>query len=154
MGYHLVGTNFNNPYFEELSLKSSERIPEVLLVKKNYPRKKKSKNRNWKLRRMAKDEGELLPKKTDQEKMERDFEMFLRDVEEDEDLRSTLQLYKNTKKTDRMQGVEKEVLPPPSEMETDGGDEDADLPQINMEELLDEFEELKFEDEPYVAGKE
>ena len=85
MGYHVSATNFNNPQFEALeqSAAHSAHIPDVILVKKMYPRRKKNKSRNWRLKRMNKDEGELLPKKADQEKMERDFEMFLQDVEDD-----------------------------------------------------------------------
>ena len=100
MGYMLTGTNFNNPQFDALeeSNSYSSQIPDVMLVKKFYARKKKSKNRNWRLKRMARDEGDLLPKKADQEKMDRDYEMFLRDVEEDTELRSTLALYKAQQK--------------------------------------------------------
>jgi nonsense-mediated mRNA decay protein 3 len=92
----LTGTNFNNSQFDALeeSNSYSSQIPDVMLVKKFYARKKKSKNRNWRLKRMTKDEGDLLPKKSDQEKMDRDYEMFLRDVEEDIELRQTMALYK------------------------------------------------------------
>lgn len=150
MGYHLTTAQYNDPSFEELAMRHSDRIPEVILVKKFYPRKKKNKNRNWKLRRMAKEEGDLLPKKVDQDKAERDYEMFLRDVEEDLELRSTLTLYKNTKKTggDRMQGVEAEAV----QEEMDEDEEDEGLPQISMEELLDEFEELGVNDDDEVVG--
>ena len=138
MGYMLTGTNFNNPQFDALEESNtySSQIPDVLLVKKFYARKKKSKNRNWRLRRMAKDEGELLPKKADQERMDRDYEMFLRDVEEDTELRSTMALYKAQKAkadADAMSVVETE----------DGEDE---TPHVNMDELLDEFDELNVDD--------
>jgi len=60
MEYHLTGTNFNDPNFEALEQSSlcSWTIPDVMLVKKHYPRKKKSKSRNWRLKRMNKDEHE------------------------------------------------------------------------------------------------
>jgi nonsense-mediated mRNA decay protein 3 len=141
MGYLLAGTNFNNPQFEALEESSaySSAIPDVILVKKFYARKKKSRNRNWRLKRMNKEEGDLLPKKADQERMDREYEMFLRDVEEDTELRSTLALYKAQQKvkhdTEAMSVVET----------TDG--EDDEVPQISMEELLDEFDELNVNDE-------
>ncbi|KAF8459555.1 nonsense-mediated mRNA decay protein 3 [Terfezia claveryi] len=143
MGYHLTAANYNDSNFEDLQRRHSDRVPEVVLVRKFYPRKKKNKNRNWKLRRMNKEEGELLPKKADVDKSERDYEMFLRDVEEDVELRSALTLYKNTRKTgeDRMVGVEMDVEDKESE------DEEEGLPQISMEELLDEFEELGMADD-------
>jgi nonsense-mediated mRNA decay protein 3 len=109
-----------------------------MLVKKFYARKKKSKNRNWRLKRMARDEGDLLPKKSDQERMDRDYEMFLRDVEEDTELRATLALYKaqQKKKDDEAMSV----------VETTDG-EDEEVPKIDMDELLDEFDELNVNDE-------
>lgn len=151
MGYHISGTNFNNRYFEALEQSNaySSHIPDVMLVKKHYLRKnKKNKSRNWRLKRMNKEEGEVLPKKQDQEKMERDFEMFLRDVEEDADLRNTVALYKaqqrekKQKDNDRMEGVDEASV-----AETDDDEGSDEVPKINMEELLDEFNQLDVEDE-------
>lgn len=148
LGYHLTGTVFNNPQFEELeqSNQYSSTIPDVVLVKKHYARKKKPK-RNWRLRRMDKEESEMLPRKQDQERMEADFEMFLRDVEEDADLRSTLAVYKakqEKKKADQMEmDAAMETV---DEMEEDESSEDEDVPRIEMDELLDDFEELHVED--------
>lgn len=143
MGYHLTGTNFNNPQFEALeeSNAHASSIPDVVLVKKFYARKKKSKSRNWRLKRMNKEEGEMLPRKQDQEKMERDFEMFLRDVEEDVELRNTVALYKQRVEKKRMEGVETASM---AETEETGMEE---VPGIDMNELLDEFEELDVKDE-------
>ena len=142
MGYHLTGTNFNNKHFEaiEESNAYASQIPDVMLVKKFYARRKKNKTRNWRLKRMNKDEGEMLPKKQDQEKMERDFEMFLRDVEEDEELRSTVALYKQRMEKDRMEGVETASVAETEETDAEG------VPKIDISELLDEFEELNVED--------
>lgn len=141
MGYMLTGTNYNNPQFEALEKSNAyaSTIPDVMLVKKFYARKEKSKNRKWRLKRMAKDEGDLLPKKADQERMDRDYEMFLRDVEEDTELRNTLALYKAQQKATK----DAEAM---SVVETTDGAED-DLPKIDMEELLDEFDELNVNDE-------
>lgn len=170
LGYHISGTNFNNPHFEALEKSNlyASHIPDVILVKKYYPRKKKSKSRNWRLKRMAKDEGEMLPKKQDQERVERDYEMFLRDVEEDTDLRNTLALFKagnsqrEMRRTEKMQGVEEaDGVGNEGKMEVESGtvnggenededgeddEDDDDLPKINVDELLDEFDELHVED--------
>ena len=142
MGYMLTGTNFNSDQFTALEESNtySSQIPDVLLVKKHYARKKKSsKNRNWRLKRMARDEGELLPKKADQEKMDRDYEMFLRDVEEDEELRATMALYKAREKKKRDEEAMSVVT------ETDDGEDET--PRIDLEELLDEFDELNVQDD-------
>jgi nonsense-mediated mRNA decay protein 3 len=139
MGYLLTGTNFNNPQFDALEASNSyaSQIPDVMLVKKFYARKKKSKSRSWRLKRMARDEGDLLPKKADQEKIDRDYEMFLRDVEEDTELRNTLALYK-------AQQQAKADADAMSVVETSDGEDET--PKINMDELLDEFDELKVKD--------
>ncbi|KHN98095.1 nonsense-mediated mRNA decay protein 3 [Metarhizium album ARSEF 1941] len=138
MGYLLTGTMFNNPEYEaiEESNTYSSTIPDVVLVKKHYPRRRKNRRRNWKLRRMGKDEGELLPKKADQDRMDREYELFLRDVEEDEELRAALALYKNDKKR-----AEEEM----SVAETEEGEDDG-VPPVNMDELLDDFDELTMQD--------
>jgi nonsense-mediated mRNA decay protein 3 len=146
LGYHLTGTNFNNPQFEQLELSNSysSTIPDVMLVKKFYARKKKSKSRSWKLRRMDRDEGELLPKKADQQRLDTDYEMFLRDVEEDPELRNTLAIYKareQQKTQEAMNGIDAMSIGGTEESEDD------EVPQINMEELLDDFDELTVEDD-------
>ena len=144
MGYHLTGTNFNNPNFEALEQKDSlaSQIPDVVLVKKAYIRKKKNKSRNWRLKRIGREEGEPSSKRQDQEKMERDFEMFLRDVEEDTDLRNTLDLYKARQKRNQnqMEGIETSSM-----AETEGSGEE-DVPKIDVTELLEDFEEMGIQD--------
>lgn len=149
MGYHLTGTNFNNPQFEALEDNNTyaSQIPDVILVKKHYERKKKSgKNRNWRLKRMAKEEGEVLPRKQDQERIDRDYEMFLRDLEEDTDLRSSIAVYKAEQARQR---AEKMELDAASVAETEETGDD-DLPDIAMDELQDEFDELNVADEDVV----
>lgn len=135
MGYLLSGTVFNNPHYEaiEESNTYSSTIPDVVLVKKHFPRRRKNRKRNWKLKRMDRDEGDLLPKKADQERMDKEYELFLRDVEEDEELRAALALYKQQKQDDEMSMAETE--------------EEEEVPQVNMDELLDEFDELKVADD-------
>ncbi|KAL8931311.1 MAG: hypothetical protein Q9211_007065 [Gyalolechia sp. 1 TL-2023] len=145
MGYHLSGTNFNNPQLEALedSNAHASTIPDVMLVKKHYERRKK-KSRNWRLKRMNKDEGEMLPRKQDQERMDQDYEMFLRDVEEDQELRSTMALYKAQQAKrlkDQMEGVETASMAATDETEGE------DAPKIDMDELLDEFDDLDVDDD-------
>ncbi|KAJ1331804.1 60S ribosomal export protein NMD3 [Microdochium nivale] len=131
MGYMLTGANFNNPQFDviENSNTYASTIPDVIVVKKHYPNRKRNRKRNWKVKRMAKDDGELLPKKADQERMDREFELFLQDLEEDDEYRGGVSLYKQPKQADEMSVA----------MTEDGGD---DVPQVDMDELLDDFDEL------------
>lgn len=139
-GYHLSGTNYNNALFDALEgSKLASTIPDVVLVKKLYPRRRKNKNRNWRLKRMAKEEGEMLPRKQDQERMERDYEMFLRDVEEDADFRAGLALYKAEQERLKAAAADMEV-----EESEIGDDEGLEIP---MEQLLDDMEDLTMEDQ-------
>lgn len=171
MGYHLTGTNFNNPNFEALEESNAyaSQIPDVILIKKAYARRKKNNNkaRNWRVKRMTKEnEGEATARKQDQDRLERDFEMFLQDVEENEDLRREMALYKaqaqekrKRKKDAAAAGggggagdddkMETESVAP-TEQEGDDDDEEEDgeeIPKIDMEELLDDFDELSVGDE-------
>ncbi|KGO63162.1 Uncharacterized protein PEX2_041760 [Penicillium expansum] len=153
LGYHLSGTQFNNDQFEaiENSHQYSSTIPDVVLIKKHYVRSKKSKARSWRLKRMAREHEEEATaavvnvpttKRQEQEqaRMEQDYEMFLRDVEEDQELRQTLDLYKNRQYQVRA-----------DQMDEDGDDDMDDeeghaVPKINMDELLDDFDELNMQD--------
>lgn len=136
MGYFLSGTNFNNQQYEaiENSKQYSSTIPDVVLVKKFYPRKKKS--RNWKLKRIAQEEDDGATRKQDQDRTERDYEMFLRDVEEDKELREGLRLYKaqNSRLPEDMEIEESEV----------GGTDDTW--RIPMDQLLEDLEDMGIND--------
>ncbi|KAI0021538.1 NMD3-domain-containing protein [Xylariomycetidae sp. FL0641] len=139
LGYMLTGTNFNDPQFEAIEASNTygSRIPDVMVVKKHYPNRRRNRKRHWKVKRMAKDEGELLPKKADQERMDRDFEQFLRDIEEDDEFRAGVQLYKQPKRQPQADEM--------SMATEEDGDDDA--PQVDMDELLDDFDELTMEDQ-------
>ncbi|KAF4126710.1 nonsense-mediated mRNA decay protein 3 [Geosmithia morbida] len=138
MGYLLSGTNFNNAEFEALEQSDtySSSIPDVVLVKRHFPRRRKNRHRNWKLKRMDKEEGDLLPKKADQDRMDREYELFLQDVEEDEELRATMALYKKQREQEEMSMADAD------------DEEDEAVPHVNMEELLDDFDELRVADAP------
>ncbi|KAJ5690640.1 60S ribosomal export protein NMD3 [Penicillium macrosclerotiorum] len=145
LGYDLTHTNFNDDNFAEMESnhQHGSTIPDVILVKKYYARKKKPKNRAWRLKRMAREyEEEALAgaggarrKGEEQDRLEADFEMFLRDVEEDQELRETLDLYKVRKNPTA-----------DHEMDEDSGSDD-EVPKINMDELLDDFDDLNMDDE-------
>ena len=143
MGYHLTGTNFNNANFEEIEASHTygSTIPDVILVKKHYPRKRKNKKRNWRLKRLDREEEDERPskKQNNNNRLEDDFEMFLRDVEEDAELRSTLALYK-AKHNQKPKNVEADAMEMVEEEEEE--EDDDEVPEINVDELLEDFEEL------------
>ena len=142
MGYLLTGTNYNSPQYDavEESHAYGTTIPDVILVKKHYPNRRRNRRRNWKLKRMAQEEAEAaaVSKKSGQDGKENDYEMFLRDVEEDDELRAALMLYKNSNKK-KKEADEMSVA-------TTEMDEENDGPKVNLDELLDDFDELGIED--------
>ncbi|KAI5296371.1 ribosome-binding protein [Ascosphaera acerosa] len=151
LGYHLSRSNYNDPNFEALeNSQYATTIPDVVLVKKSYPRKHKSRNRNWKLKRMAReldDEAQATSnRRADRQgQVEDDFEMFLRDVEEDPELRSTLALYKN-QRAQKAKAADPEDGGMEIVEEEEEDDEDDGVPKISMDELLDDFEDLGIHD--------
>ena len=158
MGYHLSETNFNNKTFEaiESSKQYSGMIPDVILVKKQYSRKRSNKSRKWHLKRMEKEESEMVPRKQEQDRLERDFEMFLQDVEGDTELRNALSLFKTKTNTESiaraMEGVEKRNEEigheeEEEEEEEEGEGEEEQGLRIPMEQLLDEMEDMDMEDD-------
>lgn len=135
MGYHLSVTNLNDSTFDELK---SNDIPDVILVRKSYAnRRKKSKARNWKLKSLnAQEDVEdgKKAKKVDQSKYEKDYEQFMQELEEDGELRQTINLYRDPVLRQR---VAQDV----DEMDIETDDEE-DLPEIPDEELLDAMNDM------------
>jgi nonsense-mediated mRNA decay protein 3 len=127
MGYDLARANFNNDVYDSLS-----QPPDVVIVRKSYPaRKKKSKARPWRIQQLGKEVDEnVLPRKQDQAKTENDMELFLRDIEEDPEFRSTINIFKTTKSTSTT--VETNEA-------TEDGDSEDELPEVALEEMLDEM---------------
>ncbi|RLV90199.1 60S ribosomal export protein NMD3 [Spathaspora sp. JA1] len=139
MGYYLTNTNFNSDLWDSLN---NDNIPEVIIVKKHYARKnKKNKYRKWKLKRMAREHQDIVANddsrqaKQEQERAERDYELFLQELEEDEELRQTINLYK----------AGETVVP---KVVHDDDDEEEDAPEIGIDELLDELDDMTLEDTP------
>ncbi|KAI0313286.1 NMD3 family-domain-containing protein [Amylostereum chailletii] len=180
MGFHLSITNFNSDDFAALP---QDRLPDVVLVKKAYPnRRKKTRTRNWKLRSIgmeAGEEGETGAARgvvgrgggREKRKVEEDYELFLRDLEEDPEMRSAVNLYKAEAamksekagsglaggKTRRKAQFAMDVddSAPEGQMAVEeGGDEEeeeeeaaeADFPEVKLDELLDNFDEMTLGD--------
>ena len=86
----------------------------------------------------------------DQARVEADYEMFLRDLEEDPEMRMNVNLYKAGDAAKPRGGKGKaafamdvEPQPPQPVAEAVEEDEDeGDIPQIKIEELLDDFDGL------------
>ena len=100
-----------------------------MLVRKTYPRyRAKHKNRVWKLQHMTIEADEQRRK--DADKDERDMEVFLRDVEEDPEMREQINLFAD----------------PSAAMATESDTDDEQFPGPRMQELLTSMEALAIED--------
>ncbi|RDB27082.1 60S ribosomal export protein NMD3 [Hypsizygus marmoreus] len=170
MGYHLTNSNYNSDDFANLE---PARIPDIILVKKSYPnRRKKSKARTWKLRSISKEAGEEGETSNargvvgrlggrDQKKIEEDYELFLRDIEEDPEVRGAVNLYKAPEvkmapPTQERKGGKKraqfamdvdeaeaeEVVKTTIEAEEEEEGEEPDFPEVTLDELLEDFDEM------------
>ncbi|KAJ6607944.1 NMD3 family-domain-containing protein [Mycena sp. CBHHK59/15] len=182
LGYHLTNANYNSAEFAALP---GAHVPDIVLVRKAYPqRRKKSKARAWRLRSIGKEAGEegetgggrgVVGRMggRDQRKVEEDYELFLRELEEDPEMRGAVNLYKAPVGDARMG-------PPPGEGRAGGGkgsrrraqfamdvdvaeeappervvvdvddvedededvEEEADFPEVKLDELLEGFDEM------------
>ncbi|KAL5498979.1 NMD3 [Sanghuangporus vaninii] len=186
LGYHLTRSNFNSDDFSALP---ASRIPDVILVRKHYPnRRKKNRARAWKLKSIAKEanadevaaaegRGGVIGRMggRDQKKVEEDYELFLRDIEEDEEVRANVNLYKSQPgagsglaggKTRRkgqkpgqaqfamdvdaeeMQGQGEGEKPETVATETETEEEsEPDFPEVKLDELLEDFDEMTLGEE-------
>ena len=155
MGYFIANSNYNSELFDSLN---QEQVPDVVLVKKSYPKRNK-KTRNWKLKRMAKEYenadslgpggggsgGSGRNQRQDQERDARDYEQFLEELEEDEELRHNVNLYK-TKKDENSVGNGSTTRTAGDETDEEEEDDDENAPGISVDELLDEIDDLTLED--------
>lgn len=149
LGYYIVNANFNSELWDSMD---STNLPDVVLVKKHYPRKsKKSKNRQWKLKRMAREHNDIVANeetsraaRQEAERAERDYELFLQELEEDAELRQAINLYK-AGENDVKQKDE-------NEMDEDDYSDEEDAPQIELDELLDELDDLTLADQQHAAS--
>lgn len=175
LGYFISNANFNSDDFTAVP---SHRVPDVVLVKKNYPnRRKKNKSRAWKLRSIAKEAGEdgetgggrgVVGRMggRDKKKVEEDYELFLRELEEDEEMRGAVNLYRvkneapgagsglaggKTRKKGRGQfdmDVENSESVPaaPESVTTETAHDEPDFPDIKLDELLEDFDEMTLDE--------
>ncbi len=120
-------------------------LPDVVLVRKSYPNaRKRSKGRNWKLRSMAKTEDLEGRTKTEKMNAEKDMELFLRDVEEDAELRGMMNLFKAEAAT---HAAASEGEDDDDEMMNSEEEPEEDFPEISMDELLEDMGDMNIDDD-------
>jgi nonsense-mediated mRNA decay protein 3 len=106
LGYDLDAINLMK--LDEMENDKEIIVPPVVLVKKTYPRfRKRQKHRIWKLKHLDKENGaegadgdeKPAPRgkkaKDAGQRYEKDYQMFLQDIEEDPEMRGQIDLFKN-----------------------------------------------------------
>jgi nonsense-mediated mRNA decay protein 3 len=81
-------------------------IPEIIIVKKIYPEKKKNKKKVFKLKHLQKQEknaNNLHKGAGQREKDDKDYQEFLNELEEDAELRTHVNMYKDEKAIQELQ---------------------------------------------------
>lgn len=118
--FDLATSNLNDEHANKLDMSN---FPQAIVVKKSFSDRTRKRRRNWKLKEVVEVDTEMTTKET--ERHETDREGFMRDLEEDPDLRSAINIYKDS---NYEPGTESEV-------------EDEEL-KIDLNEMLDEFDAL------------
>ncbi len=144
LGYDLVKHNLT-----EDVLSKNHNVPDVILVRKTYPKaKRRPERRQWKLKMLNKEAADRAPKKGDVERYEREMEQFMQDIEEDPELRSKINLYKRFANPQEEAEALSRIRARDARNQAMGGDEEEeDLPEIRLEELLDELQQVNIKDD-------
>jgi nonsense-mediated mRNA decay protein 3 len=122
-GVDLSTSNYND---DNAELLKADAIPPVILIKKSYADKRRTfQKRNWKLKFLNKEEE--INTKHQEQAAEMDMEHYIQELEENADLRSTVNIYKEATAASQ-----------------DPGDEDL---RVNIEEMLDEFVEMGLDED-------
>lgn len=145
------GYDIGNAVFNENLLSGHKRLelPDFILFKKTFAIRNRSKRRAWRLKRLNMELDESVVDTANRRsaldpigRMAAEQEEFMQDLEQDEELRSGLNIYKDptkqiTKKMDGMDLDGRSKAPEPSN-NTDTDDyEDEDYPEVPVEELLE-----------------
>lgn len=120
LGYDLASAVFND---DDVKPMGNRPLPDCVLVRKCFPNfRKANQKRNWKLKKLDMEEAEP-GRKTNQAKEDAEYEQFMMDLEEDEDMRTRVNIYRDKDA--------KEMVV--------GGDVEADAPIIPLEEMLEDL---------------
>lgn len=160
-----IGYDLGNAVFNDTLIAGHKRLelPDFFLFKKTYAKRNRSKRRMWRLKRLNMELDESLVETAKSKRaaldpiarMAAEQEEFLQDLEQDQELRSTINIYKDPSKVandengmDMDMNADNEKLQKIAVQPADDDDDDDDgeeYPEVPIEELL---EGLVLEDEP------
>ena len=83
----------------------------------------------------------IADKQDKNKRSRRDYELFLQELEEDDELRQTINLYKAGEN-------QPQVSRNHDDMNDEDEDDDEDAPEIGIDELLDELDDMTLDDTP------
>jgi nonsense-mediated mRNA decay protein 3 len=157
-GDHALGYDVANANLVDSNLDAAEQkgyqLMDVVLVRKSYEEKRqrrraKGVSRAWKLKRLDMEVDEEEDAKAGgrrrngevsaAEQEAADMERFLEELEEDADLRSRIAIYKDSQAAAAARNA--------MEHDMQGSDEDDDIPEIPLEELLDDLAAMQLDGE-------
>jgi len=163
MGYDIARANFN----DEIKISRKLGWPQVVLVRKSYPKRNRAGRRHFALKHLPKEEPDAPLKKMEIQRNEQDLEDFMNDIEEDPELQGKVNMYKRASgvvasaRADQLQAAVDKNEPAAAadsgmgeEEEDDEHEDDEDFPQIDMDALLDDMGAVTIGAFDENAGKE
>ncbi|PNW72682.1 hypothetical protein CHLRE_15g640250v5 [Chlamydomonas reinhardtii] len=171
LGYDLTTAQLTGIDYDN-HMSAGGRVPEIILVRKSYDEKRRRRAarggaggaaRPWKLKtlEMEVDDAATGQRGRNEAALEADRERFMQELEEDADMRARINIYKDAQglaqvqlAAARTQAAAAAPAVPAGLMEGEDeeDDDDEDLPQIPLEELLDDLEGLALD--PDADGEE
>ncbi|RKP04199.1 hypothetical protein CXG81DRAFT_8554 [Caulochytrium protostelioides] len=151
LGYDLTNVNFNNDQWDALLQRTTRSsLPDVVLVKKSYRNaRRKIRQRHWKLKKLAieAEAGLINRGKAEQAREDMDYELFLRDLEEDKDMRAMVNLYRNPD-AENADGLAEDAAAAAVADGDDDSEIEEDFPEIELDELIDEMADMTIVEHP------
>ncbi|KAG2439772.1 hypothetical protein HYH02_010649 [Chlamydomonas schloesseri] len=156
LGYDLTTAQLTGIDYDA-HVSAGGRVPDIILVRKSYDEKRRRRAargggggaaRPWKLKTldMEVEEAPTAQRGRNEAALEADRERFMQELEEDADMRARINIYKDPAALAQAQQAAARVAQqaaPAGLMEDEDEDDDGeDLPQIPLEELLDDLEGL------------
>lgn len=125
MGYDLTTANFSDQAVTSLK---GRQLPDIVLIRKTYPtRSNREKSRKYKLKQLPKEQADNI-RKQDVQREAADLEDFMKDIDEDPEMRAQINLYRKDKLGAYADAENKE-----NTAEEDG------FPEVQLDELMEDL---------------
>ncbi|CDW73854.1 UNKNOWN [Stylonychia lemnae] len=134
-------------------------IPPVILVKKTFPKyRQKQKNRAWKLKHLEKeaiDENNHHKKDKANNKHQRDYDLFMQDIEEDVEMRQHVDLFKNDEVIEKSKKKDKKLVADDEENKDQKGNKKKSKMQVKADVNSEDDDDQSIEEDfPHIKVHE